>query len=68
MMMPKAAVHKNDFLAGGKCDVGRSGQIFPVQAVSIAQPVHRAPDDEFYVRVLGANVRHQAAFLPGGIG
>lgn len=47
MPAPEAAVHEDDLAADGKDEVGRAGQVTPVQAEAVAEGVDETADGEF---------------------
>ena len=56
-------MHKDDFLATRKYQVGRARQVSPVQPVPISHAVHKTAHVELGLGVLGADATHQVAAL-----
>jgi DNA (cytosine-5)-methyltransferase 1 len=54
MLVPKATMHKNDLLAGGKDDIRTAGKVTAVQAKSIPEGMHQTSDKHFGLGVLRA--------------
>jgi hypothetical protein len=42
MLMPEAAMHKNDLAAAREHQIGRAGQVFPMQPEPVAETMRQA--------------------------
>ena len=58
MAMPETAMHKHDLLPRREHDVGAARQIATMEPEAISEPVQRAAQGEFRLRVLLADLRH----------
>jgi len=54
---------KDDRPSAGEDQIGLSRKVLPVQPEPIAQPMSDRPDNQFRLRILGANERHLATFF-----
>lgn len=64
--MPEAAMDENDHPRSWKDDVGRTWQVFPVDAESQAKSVSESSHSEFGRRILLPHLRHQRRACGGG--
>jgi hypothetical protein len=58
MLMPEAAMHEDNLLRFAKDKIWPTGEIFRMQAVSVAHTVHDPPDDHFRLRVNRSDAAH----------
>ena len=61
MLMPKAAMHKDDFAQAWKDEIRRARQVAAMQTVAITEPVRDLADDQFRLRVRLSNATHAGA-------
>jgi len=52
VLMPEAAVNKDDLPPARKYEIGFAGQISAVQAVAISHGVNKTANDQFWPRIL----------------
>jgi hypothetical protein len=64
MLMPKTAVYKEDFFSTNKNKIWFSGQVFPVQAVTVSTAVHKPPHEHFRLHILAPDRLHVLAAAP----
>jgi hypothetical protein len=58
MLMPEAAMDEDNFLRFAKDKIWPTGEIFRMQAVSVAHTVHDPPDHHFRLRVNRSDAAH----------
>ena len=61
MLVPKAAMQENDFLASREHKIGLSRQILPVQPETVSHPVKHPPQGKFRRRVFRPDLPHIVA-------
>lgn len=66
MAVPKTAVDEHHFPPLGENHVGPSGQTTPMQPISVAHPMNKATDGQFWLRVLSLDARHPLTAFPRG--
>ena len=65
MSVPKASVNKYGESSRNKNNVGRTGQLLPMETESISKSVHGAPNDQLRRSVPGADSLHDTSTLFG---
>ena len=58
VLMPKAAMHKDNFTVWPKNEIGPSGKIIPVQPITIAETMHEPPYKHLRLHARAANGTH----------
>lgn len=66
MPVPKTAIYEYDLFPLGEDQIGRTGQFFYMQPVSIPQGVDKAADGQFGPGILAFHLAHQAASFQRG--
>gem|GEM_PF-3848317 len=54
-------MHENDRPVFGQYDIGRAGQVMPMNAEAIPEAMKSFPDNQFRFGVCAANLRHDTA-------